>query len=46
MGIVHFGMFHGTLGYMMGCDGMDSRYSEWNRAGYPHFNLLDMSCLS
>ena len=29
-----------SLEYMMGCDGIDSRCSEWDRAGY---YLIDMS---
>ena len=23
------------------CDGMDSRYSEWDITGYSHFHLMD-----
>ena len=40
--MVQFGMFPGTLGYMMECDGMDSRYSEWDITGNYHFHLMDM----
>ena len=46
MGYRHEGWY--SLGFslvhwdgMMECDGMDSRYSEWDITGYSHFHLMD-----